>query len=168
MYNAPRKKTTALWGNFEELKLLGRTCDEKHVHQPWGVVHQQGQMHFATAEECAYNDTLATAWASVVWMHAQQKGITKDAATLDEVTLATKTDPSDKQSYGRIAFSGAIYFALDARFHQAEAFNITGNKVLQMMVPGKRVPDSCGLPLGSKLVSFVLEMKKGKAREHKG
>ena len=25
MYNAPRKKTTALWGNFEELKLLGRT-----------------------------------------------------------------------------------------------------------------------------------------------
>ena len=161
MYNAPRKKTTALWGNFEELKLLGRTCDEKHVHQPWGVVHQQGQMHFATAEECAYNDTLAAAWASVVWMHAQQKGIAKDAATLDEVTLATKQTQVTNKAMAGLLPRGRHILPLMPDFTKPKLFNITGNKVLQMMVPGKRVPDSCGLPLGSKLVSFVLEMKKG-------
>ena len=80
MYNAPRKKTTALWGNFEEIKLLARTCDDQHVHQPWGVL-QQGQSHFASAEECAYNDTLSAAWASVVWLHAQTRGATRDATT---------------------------------------------------------------------------------------
>ena len=90
MYDAPRKKTTALWGNFEELKLLARTCDGKHTHLPWGVTHQHGKPEFATAEECAYNDVLSAAWASVVWLHAQTRGIKNDASTFDEVELATK------------------------------------------------------------------------------
>ena len=46
-------------------------------------------------------------------------------------------------------------------FTKPKLFNIAGNKVLQTMVPGKRVPDSCGLPLGSKLVSYVLKISNG-------
>lgn len=64
MYDAPHKKTTALWGNFQELKLLARTCDAKHTHLAWGVSQQNGKPEFATAEACAYNDVLSAAWAS--------------------------------------------------------------------------------------------------------
>lgn len=165
MYNAPRKKTTALWGNFEEIKLLARTCDNNHVHQPWGVVQQHGQVHFATAEECAYNDTLAAAWASVVWMHAQTKGITKDAATFDEVTLATKQTQVANKAIAGLLPRGRHILPLMPDFTKPKLFNISGNKVLQTMVPGKRIPDSCGLPLGSKLVNFVLEMSNGECEK---
>ena len=55
MFNAPRKKQTALWTNVEWLRQMERHCDGSHEHLPWGLT-ESGT--FATAEECAYNPVM--------------------------------------------------------------------------------------------------------------
>ena len=44
---------------------------------------------------------------------------------------------------------------------QPQVFNISKCKHLQNLVPGTRLPDSFGLPLGSKLLCYVLEISNG-------
>ena len=56
---------------------------------------------------------------------------------------------------------GTCVWPLIPDFTKPKIFNIAGNKLLQTLVPGTRVPDSCGLPLGSKLISYVLEISSG-------
>ena len=57
MFKSERKKDTALWTSVRALRMfLERKCDEQHQHLPWGVTDGGG---FATAEETAYNETLA-------------------------------------------------------------------------------------------------------------
>lgn len=161
MYDAPRKKTTALWGNFEELKLLARTCDDKHTHLAWGVSQQNGKPEFATAEECAYNDVLSAAWASVVWLHAQARGVKSEASTFDEVELATKQTQITNKAMSGLLPRGRHILPLMPDFMQPQIFDISKCKSLQNLVPGTRLPDSCGLPLGSKLICYVLEISNG-------
>ena len=58
MFQSERKKDSALWTSMLALKTaLERKCDGQHQHWPWGVTDEGG---FATAEETAYNDTLAS------------------------------------------------------------------------------------------------------------
>ena len=67
MYNAPSKKTTALWTSVPQLQALAATCDESHQRLPWGLTDDNT---FATAEECAYNDNLCSHWAQCIVQYA--------------------------------------------------------------------------------------------------
>ena len=84
MFLAPRKKTTAIWASFSEIVSLRRTCDGSHQHLQWGLA--QSGTGFATAEECAYNDNLASAWAEAFWCRAQTRNVVSEPKTFDEVT----------------------------------------------------------------------------------
>ena len=97
----------------------------------------------------------------MVWIHAQTRGITSDATTFDEVELATKqTQVANKAMTGLLP-RGRRILPLIPDFTKPKIFSIAGNKLLQTQVPGTRVPDSCGLPLGSKLISYVLQISSG-------
>ena len=85
MFPAERKKDTALWTSVAQLRShLERTCDGKHEHQRWG----KNGTDFATAEECAYNDTLCGAWAEAIYDYATQN-FSRPAETADKVQAAT-------------------------------------------------------------------------------
>ena len=64
MFQASRKKDTALWTSVQELRQhLERKCDNLHDHLPWGKsLSGDG---FATADECAYNENMCASCALV-------------------------------------------------------------------------------------------------------
>ena len=71
MFQAPRKKDTAIWTSVPELRHhLERKCDGMHTHAKWG----RTSSGFATAEECAYNDSISAAWAEAIYQYALSRG----------------------------------------------------------------------------------------------
>ena len=68
--NRPKKQKfrTTLSG----LQPLGVRCDQKHWHEPWGLVRTRQGSHFATSEEAEYTQELCDTYVRLV---AQETGI---------------------------------------------------------------------------------------------
>ena len=160
MFLAPRKKTTAIWASFPEIVSLRRTCDGSHQHLQWGL--SQSGTGFATAEECAYNDNLASAWAEAFWCRAQTRNVAAEPQTFDEVTneQMMQIQITNKAMVGLLP-RGRLINPMIPDFMRPQLFCISQNQVLQKTQAGARVPDSHDLPLGTRLLSHVLELKKG-------
>ena len=160
MYMADRKKTTAIWASFPEITDLRRTCDGTHQHLQWGLT--QSGTGFATAEECAYNDNLAAAWAEVFWCRAQTRNIVPEPQTFDEVTAEQmlQIQITNKALVGLLP-RGRLINPMIPDFAKPQLFCISKHQILQTMQVGARVPDMPDLPSGTRLLSHVLELKKG-------
>jgi len=153
MFAAKRKKDTALWTSVAQLRThLERKCDDKHTHLRWGKT----ATGFATAEECAYNDTLCGAWAEAIFDYALTQNFSKPAETVDEVQAAsTNATYLNKAILGCLP-RGRKLLPLPTECLQPQQFDISSMPEVQTLALGKRIPDHCSaFPKGSKLLRFV-------------
>jgi hypothetical protein len=73
MFQAKRKKDTAIWTSIRELRNhLERKCDSQHEHLAWGKSEKHDG--FATADECAYNESMCASWAQAIFDFAVARG----------------------------------------------------------------------------------------------
>ena len=85
MFQAKRKKDTAIWTSVHELKLhLERKCDGQHEHLQWGRADTHNG--FATAGECAYNEHMCASWAQAISDFAISQGFTPPPEDLQTAT----------------------------------------------------------------------------------
>ena len=153
MFAARRKKDTAIWTSVPQLRMhLERKCDGLHEHLKWGKT----ATGFATAEECAYNDTLCAAWAEAVFDFALTRGYTKLPETVHEIKTATaQTVYVNKAILGCLP-RGRKLLPFISEFLQPATYDISTMPSVQTMVIGKRIADDVSqFPKGSKLLRFV-------------
>ena len=150
MFQAPRKKDTAIWCNINELRQhLERKCDDSHAHAKWG----RTPSGLATAEECAYNDSIAAAWAEAIYEYALSIGF----HDLPETVL---TDTQDVNLVTNKALIGCLprgwkMLPFISDFLQPQVHNITDAPEVRTLAIGKRIPATCKLfPAGSRLIKF--------------
>ena len=153
MFGAKRKKDTALWTSIHQLREhLERKCDTQHEHLRWGKT----AAGFATAEECAYNDTLCGAWAEAIYDYALTQNLSKPAETVDEVQASsTNATYLNKAILGCLP-RGRKLLPLPTECLQPQQFDVSSMPDVQTLALGKRIPDQCrAFPKGSKLLRFV-------------
>eukprot|EP00435_Cladocopium_sp_Y103_P023610 s572_g5.t1 len=152
MFAAKRKKDTAIWTSVPTLRqYLERKCDDSHEHLPWGRTDKG----FATAEECAYNDTLCASWAEAVYDFALSRNFTAPPEIFADVTA----DSASAQRVNK-AILGCLPRALNgphfSELLQPTLMDISDQPAVQQLALGKRIPDFCEtFPKGSKLFRFV-------------
>ena len=154
MFAAPRKKDTALWTSVKQLRQhLERKCDNNHQHLRWGKT----ATGFATAEECAYNDTLCAAWAEAIYDFALARGLSPPPNTIADVQVAsTQASFVNKAILGCLP-RGRKLLPVISEFLQPIQFDISKLPIVQSLALGKRIPDECtDFPKGSKLLRFVM------------
>ena len=61
MFGSERKKLTRLRANFEQLSIIGVSCNNQHTHAKWGLVKSK----WATSLEVEYPHAWCKAWARV-------------------------------------------------------------------------------------------------------
>ena len=157
MYNAPRKKRTAIWTSVREMLALQRDCDESHVHKPWGLTEDNT---FATAEECAYNAELAENWAVSITDYAKAEGLVSPPATLEQ----TAFHPTLNNDYANRSVVG-----VQPRGHKLppvmtdlltpQQVDVSAFPDIKCLAPGMRLPDNSSFPPGSRLIRFVNDEK---------
>ena len=153
MFAAPRKKDTAIWTSVIQLRVhLERKCDGSHLHLKWGKT----STGFATAEECAYNDTMCAAWAEALCDYALSKGYAKPPETIHEIqTATTQAVYMNKAILGCLP-RGRKLLPFISEFLQPARHDISAMPSVQTMVIGKRIADDVTqFPKGSKLLRFV-------------
>ena len=153
MFAAKRKKDTALWTSVAQLRThLERKCDDMHEHQRWGKT----ATGFATAEECAYNDTLSSAWAEAIFDYALACDFTKPAETVTEIQASTANATYLNKAILGCLPRGHKLLPLPTESLQPQQFDIASFPDVQTLALGKRIPDHCSaFPKGSKLLRFV-------------
>ena len=153
MFAAKRKKDTALWTSVAQLRThLERKCDDMHEHQRWGKT----ATGFATAEECAYNDTLSSAWAEAIFDYALACDFTKPAETVTEIQASTANATYLNKAILGCLPRGRKLLPLPTESLQPQQFDIASFPDVQTLALGKRIPDHCSaFPKGSKLLRFV-------------
>ena len=154
MFAAPRKKDTALWTSVKQLRQhLERKCDNNHQHLRWGKT----ATGFATAEECAYNDTLCAAWAEAIYDFALARGLSPPPNTIADVQVAsTQASFVNKAILGCLP-RGRKLLPVISEFLQPIQFDISKLPIVQSLALGKRIPDErTDFPKGSKLLRFVM------------
>ena len=148
MFQAPRKKDTAIWCNIDELRQhLERKCDDSHAHAKGG----RTPSGFATAEECAYNDSIAAAEA--IYEYALSIGFQESPETVfsdtQDVNLVT-----NKAIIGCLP-RGRKMLPFISDFLQPQVHNIIDVPDVRTLAIGKRIPATCKLfPPGSRLIKF--------------
>ena len=154
MFAASRKKDTALWTSVHQLRQhLERKCDDNHQHQRWG----RTATGFATAEECAYNDTLCAAWSEAIYDFALDAGFSPPPATIADVHAATAQASFVNKAILGCLPRGRKLLPIISEFLQATQFDISELPLVQTLALGKRIPDECQVfPKGSKLLRFVM------------
>ena len=151
MFAAPRKKTTALWTNVQELLGLARTCDGTHQHASWGLTDKAT---FATAEECAYNPTLCSYWADCIQKFAVAEGLCPGPNDLEEAHGATGILRLHvNQALSGIQPRGAKLPPLLTDFLQKQVVPFQKFPFLKVSKPGSRLPPSPHFPPGSRFLS---------------
>ena len=150
MFQAPRKKDTAIWCSVEQLRHhLERKCDGNHEHARWG----RTSSGFATAEECAYNDAISASWAEAIYDYALTRGFTDtpETALHDSVEVNAVTNKALLGCLPR----GRKMLPFISDFLQPQVHNIEFLHEIRTLAIGKRIPSSCTVfPLGSKLLRF--------------
>ena len=151
MFSAPRKKDTAIWTNVPELKqYLERKCDGAHPHEKWGTTPQG----FATAEECAYNDSMSASWACGIYEYALKQNFHDIAQQFHDVHLDDFTPSVNKTILGCLP-RGRRLPPLLTECLLPQCFSIAEHPLLQTLPLGKRIPDDCNpFSKGAKLISF--------------
>lgn len=147
MFQAPRKKDTAIWCNIELRQHLERKCDDSHAHAKGG----RTPSGFATAEECAYNDSIAAAEA--IYEYALSIGFQESPETVfsdtQDVNLVT-----NKAIIGCLP-RGRKMLPFISDFLQPQVHNIIDVPDVRTLAIGKRIPATCKLfPPGSRLIKF--------------
>ena len=153
MFAAKRKKDTALWTSVAQLRThLERKCDGTHEHHSWGKT----ATGFATAEECAYNDTLSSAWAEAIFDYALASNFTKPAETVLEIQASTANATYLNKAILGCLPRGRKLLPLPTESLQPQQFDIAAYPEIQTLALGKRIPDHCSaFPKGSKLLRFL-------------
>lgn len=158
MFKSERKKDTALWTSVRALKtFLERKCDEQHQHLPWGVTDAGG---FATAEETAYNETLASTWAQAIADVASSENIIMEPSTMYDTSdlHISQTKQLNKAFLGALPRGRRVPPVMSDLV--AEQFDIQHFSFLLNMSPNTRISDEhCkqfpAFPKGSRLLRFV-------------
>ena len=153
MFAAKRKKDTAIWTSIPQLRQhLERKCDDRHEHLPWGKT----ATGFATAEECAYNDTLCASWAEAIYDYALTQNFSPPPEIVDEVTASSSSAQHVNKAILGCLPRGRKMVPLFSELLQPTLLDISGHPAVQTLALGKRIPDSCeAFPKGSKLFRFV-------------
>ena len=153
MYNAPRKKTTAIWASVKQMAALRRQCDGSHEHKPWGLTENNT---FATAEECAYNTELAEHWAATVSDFAEARGVLRQPSTLGETTFhpTMNNDYANRTVIG-VQPRGNKLPPVMTDLLQPQQVDISAFPDIKCLAPGMRLPNTAAFPPGSRLVRFV-------------
>ena len=156
MFQAKRKKDTALWTSMQELRThLERKCDEQHEHLPWGRATHDGS--FATAEECAYNENMCASWAQAVADFAGANGYNFSISDMSQTKDSSANLQINKAILGCLP-RGRKVPPLLTDWLEPQLFQIDHLPVVQTLPVGKRIPDSVQIfPKGSKLVRFTNE-----------
>eukprot|EP00435_Cladocopium_sp_Y103_P021857 s2092_g5.t1 len=152
MFAAKRKKDTALWTSVPELRThLERKCDDSHPHLKWG----QTSTGFATAEECAYNDSMSSAWAEAIFDFALKRDYFAPPTTVQEATSLTSSSTYINKAILGCLPRGRKMLPMMSEHLQPQLFDISHLHEVQQLPLGKRIPDSCNsFPKGSKLLRF--------------
>ena len=152
MFAAQRKKDTAIWTCVPQLRLhVERKCDGLHEHLRWGKTATS----FATAEECAYNDTLCAAWAEAIFDFAISRGYVKPPETVHEIQAATAQAAYFNKAILGCLPRGRKLLPFISEILQPATFDISSMPLVQTMVIGKRIADDVAqFPKGSKLLRF--------------
>ena len=162
MFGAERRKETAIWANVQEFSALERCCDEKHSHQPWGLVKSGSKRKFATTEECAYNKQLAAAWADVVVNAALNRGLAPKPTSMLDVTPqhARQHQITNKAVLGMLPRGKTIPPLLTDLMQPAE-FVLPNSIDPRSLTVGARIPDNKSFPAGTKLLRLIAFDKNG-------
>ena len=105
MWGGKRDKWTSLAANFADLKILVRTCDGSHVHEPWGVVQGQQGYSFATQAEAEYPKLLCEKLAEILHSKALAEGAvpnTGPSHSSSKLVIARQAQAVGKQARGRV------------------------------------------------------------------
>eukprot|EP00435_Cladocopium_sp_Y103_P044234 s1937_g12.t1 len=153
MFAAKRKKDTAIWTSVPQLRVhLERKCDDSHEHLAWG----RTKTGFATAEECAYNDTLCASWAEAIYDFALSRNFVPPPEVLADVTAASAYAQHVNKAILGCLPRGRKMVPLFSELLQPTLINISQQPLVQQLALGKRIPDACAsFPKGSKLFRFV-------------
>ena len=158
MFQAKRKKDTAIWTSVHELKLhLERKCDGQHEHLQWGRADTHNG--FATADECAYNERMCASWAQAISDFAISQGFSPPPEDLQTATDSHEgqLNQINKTILGCLP-RGRKVPPLLTDWLEPQLFNIDGILAVQTLPVGKRIPDATtAFPQGSKLVRFSNE-----------
>ena len=156
MFNAPRKKQTALWTNVEWLRQMERHCDGSHEHLPWGLT-ESGT--FATAEECAYNPVMCKFWTQYICEFALARGIAAPPEQLDQVHPGHKqlNEQRNRAILG-LQPRGTKAPPLLTDFLQQQECGSSQLPFLCHIPPGSRLPDSEHFPKGARLLKAWNDM----------
>ena len=155
MFAAKRKKDTAIWTSVPQLRAyLERKCDNAHQHLPWG----RTEKGFATAEECAYNDSLCASWAEAITAFALSRNFVAPPLTIADVQVETHSVTHVNKAILGCLPRGRKLVPLMSEFLQPQVHDISEISILQQLPLGKRIPDECTVfPKGSRLLQFVNE-----------
>eukprot|EP00435_Cladocopium_sp_Y103_P073752 s20_g45.t1 len=157
MFQAKRKKDTAIWTSVAELRVhLECKCDNSHEHLGWGKAETHNG--FATAEECAYNEHMCASWAQAIADYAHSQGFAPPPQHLQDFSVDTCTQHVNKAILGCLP-RGRKVPPLLTDWLEPQLFDISQWPMVQTLPIGKRIPDSVTVfPPGSKLVRFTNEM----------
>ena len=169
MFQSERKKDTALWTSMFQLQqVLERKCDGKHLHLGWGVTNEGG---FATAEETAYNDTLASTWAQAVADVASHENIEMEPTTMYDTSElhVSQTKQLNKAFLGALP-RGRRVPPVMSDLLIAHQVDVQQFEFLERMSPNTRISDEhCkqfpNFPKGSRLLRFGNESGVGNGNE---
>ena len=156
MFQAKRKKDTAIWTSIKELRShLERKCDGQHEHLAWGKSEKHDG--FATADECAYNENMCASWAQAVFDFAVARGFHVPASDMQDDANGTEAAQINKTILGCLP-RGRKVPPLLTDWLEPQLFQIDDTPAVQTLPIGKRIPDSVQcFPQGSKLVRFTNE-----------
>ena len=150
MFEAKRKKNTALWTNIAELLQLARKCDGKHSHEKWGLTTKNT---FATAEECAYNPTLCSFWADCIRQYAERLGLQASPMDFSDVPAATGVlRNAMNQAISGQQPRGAKLPPLLTDFLQKRSIRLSDFPMFKDCKPGSRLPSSPHFPPGTRFL----------------
>lgn len=153
MYNAPRKKCTAIWASVKQMLLLRRECDNSHEHKPWGLTDNNT---FATAEECAYNVELAEHWANAIAEFAAACKLVQPPNTLEETVFhPTLNDDTLNRAVIGNQPRGNKLPPLMTDLLTPQKVDISAFPDIRCLAQGMRLPISEAFPPGSRLIRFV-------------
>ena len=89
-YGSQRPKWTRMTATFPQVSTINKTCDQTHVHAPWGVSFVDGKRVFATALEVHYPLKLCKAICQAFMLHfTEQEPVLGAQTSLQQVAAAS-------------------------------------------------------------------------------
>ena len=149
MFQAKRKKDTAIWTSISELSShLERKCEGLHDHLVWDKVDTPNG--FATAEECAYNLHTCASWAQTIFDYAVKLGFHAPPCDMEH-THDDQTWPKINKTILGCLPRGSKVPPILTYWQELQLYLVPA---LQTLPVGKRTTDSVAplFPPGPKLV----------------